>query len=167
MLVGVLALASEAGATEQEWHFGASYGFAMIDFPNGSARYGTGGGLHARYGLNDAFDLTMNASLFGFPSDHRVAPSTSAGISYVIDVSRWIPTVGVTAGVIDLIGLACEEKGPSRCGHLFMPAVGLPATLEFRALPNLPIGVRFEYQFVFLGGPSQQLFVGAYGAWAQ
>jgi hypothetical protein len=166
VLAAALCVPATAEATEKEWHAGASFGFATIDFPRGSARYGFGGGLHARYGLNDAIDFTMNAALYGFPDDHRIAPSTSVGISYVVDVSRWFATVGLTGGVIDLIGVACDA-GPFRCGNLFMPAAGLPITLEFRALPNLPIGVRAEYQLVFLGGPSQQLFVGAYAAFAK
>lgn len=162
----VLALAAPAAATEREWHFGASYGFAMIDFPRGLARYGTGGGAHVRYGITDAIDVDMNLMLYGFPGDDRVAPSTTAGLGYVVDVSRWFATVGLDAGVIDLVGVDCEV-GPQRCGHTLMPAVGLPITLEFRALKELPIGVRFHYQLVFLGGPSQQLFVGAYGAFAK
>ena len=137
-----------------------------IDFPSGSARHGTGGGFHARYGLNDAFDFTMNATLYGFPSDDRIAPGTSVGVSYVVDITRWIPTLGVTAGVVDLIGVACEERA-ARCGHIFMPAIGIPASLEFRVLPELPIGVRFEYQLLLLGGPSQQIFVGLYCAFAK
>ncbi|MBK6518793.1 MAG: hypothetical protein IPG04_32795 [Polyangiaceae bacterium] len=63
----VLALAAPAAATEREWHFGASYGFAMIDFPRGLARYGTGGGAHVRYGITDAIDVDMNLMLYGFP----------------------------------------------------------------------------------------------------
>lgn len=164
--VALFALAAPAGATEREWHVGASYGFAMIDFPRGLARHGTGGGVHARYGITDAIDVNMNAALYGFPGDDRLAPSTSAGLAYVLDVSRWFATVGLDAGVVDLIGVACD-LGPQRCGHTLMPAVGLPVTLELRVLPQLPIGVRFEYQLLFLGGPSQQLFVGAYGAFAR
>ncbi|NUP08491.1 MAG: hypothetical protein HOW73_20775 [Polyangiaceae bacterium] len=167
LIVAALSASTPAFATEHEWHTGGSFGYAMIDFPRGLARNGFGGGFHARYGLTDAIDVTMNASLFGFPTDDRIAPQTTAGISYVVDVSRWFATVGVDAGVMDLIGVASCDELPSRCGHIVMPAVGVPVTLEFRVVPEVPIGVRFEYQLLFLGGPSQAMFVGAYAAFAK
>ncbi len=155
-----------ARATEHEWHLGASGGLAIVDFPRGLARDGFGGGLHARYGLTDAIDFAMNATLFGFPDDTRLSWGTNVAVDYVVDVSRWIPTLGVSFGVVDLVGLGCETD-PYRCGHIFMPAIGLPASLEFRVVPNVPLGIRFEYQFLILGGPSSQMFVGFYGAFAR
>lgn len=163
---GLFALPREAAATEQEWYGGASFGHAQIDFTYGLARYGFGGGLHSRYGLNDAIDLTMNAWLYGFAGDGRIAPGTSAGISYVVDVSRWIPSVGGTVGLVDVIGLSCEQD-PARCRHDLRLALGIPVTFEFRALPDLPLGIRFEYQFLLIGEPSSQLFIGATGAFTR
>jgi len=163
LATSALLLPREALANEHEWYGGASFGYASIDFTHGLARHGIGGGLHSRYGLTDAIDLTFNAWLFGFADDGRIAPGTSAGISYVLDISRWIPSVGGTFGVVDVIGLSCELD-PARCRHDLRLALGIPITFEFRALPELPLGVRFEYQFLFLGEPSGQLFVGATGA---
>lgn len=168
---GPLLLPTAAHATEQEWHIGASTGFAMLDFPRGLARYGFGGGVHARYGLTDAIDFTMNATLYGYPDDARIAPGTSVGIDYVIDVSRWLPTIGVTAGFVDLIGFRCEEA-PIHCGHIPMPAVSVPFSFGYRVTPQLPIGLRLEYQLLPIGllagsGPDQQFFVGVFGAFAR
>lgn len=159
----LIVLPREAEATEHELYGAVSLGHAQIDFTHGLARYGFGAGLHSRYGLNDAIDLTMNAWLYGFASDGRIAPGTSVGISYVVDVSRWIPSVGATVGVVDVIGLSCEQD-PARCRHDVRLALGVPITFEYRVLPDLPIGIRFEYQLLFVGEPSSQLFIGATGA---
>lgn len=158
--------ASVCGAVEREWHVGGSFGYAMLDFPRALPRHGFGGGVNVRYGLNDAIDLTMNASLFGYETDDRIAPATSVGISYVVDISRWIPTIGGTIGFMDLVAFRCDAE-PIRCGHMPILTLGIPATFEFRVVPEVPIGVRFEYQFLFLGTPGTQMFVGVYGAFAK
>lgn len=170
VVAGVCLAPSAAQATEQEWHIGASTGFATLDFPRALARYGFGGGLHARYGLTDVFDFTMNASLYGYPDDARIALGTSAGIDYVIDISRWLPTIGANLGVVDLVGFRCDEA-PVHCGHILMPALGVPFTFAFRVTPHVPLGLRLEYQVLPIGllggsGPDQQFFVGLYGSFA-
>lgn len=170
LAAGALFVPASAHATEREWHFGASTGFATLDFPRALARYGFGGGLHTRYGLTDALDFTMNASLYGYPDDARIALGTSVGIDYVIDISRWLPTIGATAGLVDLVGLRCDEA-PIHCGHILMPALSVPFTFGYRVTPHVPLGVRLEYQILPIGllggaGPDQQFFVGLYGAFA-
>jgi hypothetical protein len=166
-----LALPSEARATEKEWHLGASLGYSSLGFSNGRDENGAGGFLHARYGFTDAFDFTMNASFFGYLDvrQTRFAPATSAGINYVIDISRWLPSVGVTTGVVDVITTRCDD-GLTPCGHSIQPYVGIPASLEYRIEDRYPVGVRFEYQFLLLGQlvspaePSSALFFTAYAA---
>jgi hypothetical protein len=159
------ALPREARATEKEWHLGASLGYSSLGFTHGRNENGTGGFLHARYGFTDAFDFTMNASFFGYVDvqQTRFAPATSAGINYVIDISEWIPSVGFTTGVVDVITIRCDD-GSDPCGHEVYPYVGIPGSLEYRVAGFAPVGLRFEYQFLFPGQPSSALFLTAYAA---
>lgn len=166
-----VAVPREARATEKEWHLGASLGYSSLGFSRGRDENGAGGFLHARYGFTDAFDFTMNASFFGYNDvkQTRFAPATSAGISYVLDISRWLPSLGFTTGVVDVITTRCED-GLTLCGHSLQPYVGIPGSLEYRIADRYPLGVRFEYQFLLLGQivhpaePSSALFVTAYAA---
>jgi hypothetical protein len=166
-----LAMPREARATEKEWHLGASFGYSSLGFSRGRDENGAGAFLHARYGFTDAFDFTMNASFFGYVdlNQTRFAPATSAGINYVIDISRWLPSVGFTTGVVDVITTRCED-GLTLCGHSVQPYVGIPGSLEYRIDDRYPVGVRFEYQFLLLGqilspaDPSSALFFTAYAA---
>jgi hypothetical protein len=166
-----LAAPREARATEKEWHLGASVGYSSLGFSRGRDESGAGGFLHARYGFTDAFDFTMNASFFGYldARQTRFAPATSAGINYVIDISRWLPSVGFTTGVVDVITARCDD-GLTPCGHSVQPYVGIPGSLEYRIEDRYPVGLRFEYQFFLLGQisnpglPSSALFATAYTA---
>lgn len=161
--IAILTAARPASATEQEWHLGATLGYGSLHFARAIPRNGLGGQLLARYGLTDAFDLTMDAGVDGYFEDGRFLLSTAVGGDYVLDVSRWIPTVGVNLGLVDFVTPSCDSY-PDTCGHTLLPAVGLPVSLEYRALPNLPVGVRFQYRFIFLGDPTSQIFVGLYAA---
>jgi hypothetical protein len=166
-----LVVPREARATEKEWHLGASLGYSSLGFSQGRDENGAGGFVHARYGFTDAFDFTMNASFFGYVdlNQTRFAPATSVGINYVIDISRWLPSVGFTTGVVDVITTRCED-GLTLCGHSVQPYVGIPGSLEYRIEDRYPVGVRFEYQFLLLGqilspgDPSSALFFTAYAA---
>lgn len=157
------AVPREARATEKEWHLGTSLGWSSLGFTHGRDENGAGGFLHARYGFTDAFDFTMNASFFGYRDvqQTRFAPATSAGINYVLDISRWLPSVGFTTGVVDVITTRCDD-GSDPCGHELYPYVGVPGSLEYRVADRYPVGIRFEYQFLFLGEPSSALFLTAY-----
>lgn len=166
-----LSLPREVSATEKEWHLGASLGYSSLGFSNGRDENGAGGFLHGRYGFTDAFDFTMNASFFGYVDvkQTRFLPAASAGINYVLDISDWLPSVGFTTGVVDVITTRCDD-GLSLCGHSVQPYVGIPGSLEYRIADRYPLGVRFEYQFLLLGQilspgePSSALFFSAYAA---
>ena len=83
--------------------------------------------------------------------------------------SRWVPSVGFTTGVVDVITTRCDD-GLTPCGHSLQPYVGIPGSLEYRIEDRYPVGVRFEYQFLLLGQlvypsePSSALFLTAYAA---
>ncbi len=164
-LLIVVLPAERALALEHEWHLGASAGYSYLSFDRAPGRNGFGGQIHARYGLTDAIDLSMSAGATNFFEDGRVLLGTSAGLAYVVDITRWIPTVGAHIGVVDILTTRCE-LAPALCYHDIRPSVSVPISLEYRALPSFPVGVRFEGQFILLGEPSASISFGAYGAFA-
>lgn len=167
-LIGAVAMAAprDARAVEHEWHLGVATTYSRLVFDRSPTRNGFGGELLARYGLTDALDLSMSAWAAGFLEDQRLALGTSAGAAYVVDVSRWIPTIGAHVGVIDVVTTRCPEAYPELCTHDVRPMLSVPASLEFRAVDELPLGVRFEYRILLLGEPSSMLSFGVYGAFA-
>jgi hypothetical protein len=166
-LLGALTLAAprEALAVEHEWHLGAAATYSRMVFDRSPTRNGFGGEAIVRYGLTDALDLSMSAWVASFLEDQRLALGTSAGIAYVVDVSRWIPTIAAHVGVVDVATTRCPEAFPELCTHDVRPMLAVPASLEFRAVDELPLGVRFEYRILLLGEPSSMLSFGIYGAY--
>ena len=158
----LVGLADQASADEHEWHVGAAFGASQLSFARAPSRWGMRGEALARYGLSDAVDLTMELGVDGYPTDDRLALSSEVGVGYVVDVSRFIPAIGVALGAVDVIDPRCDWH-PTTCGHTVLPAIAVPASFEFRVADVAPVGVRFEYRLLFLGAPSSQLFVGLYG----
>jgi len=111
----------------------------------------------------------MNAGLFAYEDVHqtRLAPHANVGVGYVIDISKWLPWVGFTTGVVDIVTLRCSDVG-TVCGHHIRPALGLAGGLEYRVPAaerlELPLGIRFEYQFLLPDEPWSALFFTAYAA---
>lgn len=164
--VGVVSLApGRALAVEEEWHLGVNARYAHLVFDRAPGRNGLGGEILARYGLNDAIDLSMSASATGFFEDGRLLLETAAGLAYVVDITRWIPTVGAHVGVVDVMTTRCEDLA-ALCYHDIRPTIGVPISLEYRVTPSFPVGVRFEGQLLLLGEPSSMITIGAYGAFA-
>lgn len=149
-------------------HLGGAFGWAVLDNPAAQgepAHQGFGGAITLRYGLTDAFDLTFAADLQGFPSKGALATGAEVGLTYVIDIMRWIPHVGVDVGFVDVVTLACPDD-PTLCSHAPHPAIGIPAGFEFRIVPEAIVGVRFRYALFFVEPVGSQLFLGAYAAFA-
>ncbi len=87
----------------------------------------------------------------------------------MLDISRWLPSLGLTTRVTDVITTRCDD-GLTPCGHSLQPYVGIPGSLQYRIADRYPVGVRFEYQFLLQGQlvspaePSSALFFTAYAA---
>jgi hypothetical protein len=160
--IATFTTTKRAHATENEWHFGIAYGYSMLVHGEDTL-HGTGGLFHVRYGVTDAFDLTMDAGVAGYPADGLVAPGTTAGIGYVIDVLRWIPHIGLQAGVVDTVTLTCPEAAQA-CGHQVRPVLAIPGGLELRVVGPLVLGAHVRYDFILPDQPSGRLFAGAYAA---
>jgi hypothetical protein len=175
LLVGVaaalaaLAMPRTALATELEWHFGGTFGWSMrsVAQPDDTTVVDQGfeGALAARLGVSDAFDLTLSGGAAYYPEAAVVAPWGAAGVTYVIDVGRWIPHVGVDLGVTDFATVSCADD-PTLCVHDVRFTVGVPAGLEFRIVPEAIVGLRFRYAISVPGPLANQIFLGAYGAFA-
>lgn len=147
--------------------------------------HGAGGLLHFRYGLTDALDLAFDAGVAGFPAQVVVpapdetssdapppepvpipdllVPDTAGGVSYIVDVGRFIPHVGLQLGVADVIVLSCEDD-PTLCTHTIRATIGIPAGFEVRTVGPLVLGAHFRYRFLLGGDPGGSLFAGAYAA---
>jgi hypothetical protein len=146
--------------------------------------HGAGGLVHVRYGLTDALDVAFDAGVSGFPSQVVVASpdpatpdvapepvelpdlmqlDTAAGVSYVVDVGRFIPHIGAQLGVSDVMVLACEAD-PALCTHDIRFAIGIPGGFEVRVAGPLVLGAHVRYRFLLGGDPSGQLFTGLYFA---
>ena len=162
-LVATVLAPSQAQAVEQEWHLGGAANYGLMTFARAPSRNGFGGQLLARYGLNDALDLSLSAAAMSFLEDGRLVFSGAAGVAYVVDVLRWIPTVGAHIGVVDIVTTRCETL-PELCYHDIRPTVGVPISLEYRVLPELPVGARFEPTLLLFGEPSWLLTTSLYGA---
>ena len=91
-------------------------------------------------------------------------------MTYVVDVSRWIPQIGVLFGFDDVWTLACPatdlgngKAGPPLrpCGHDLHPSLVIPGALEFRVTQHVALGAQFRYAFMFVGDVPKQLTIGA------
>jgi hypothetical protein len=182
-LASVLALPSTARATENEWHVGGAFGYGLLVSSLGSI-HGGAADFHLRYGLTDAFDLRFDWGVSGYPAQVVVpapdpaAPEapveavalpdllmadTAAGVSYVLDVGRWIPHLGFQVGVADVMVISCEQD-PAACTHSVHATLGIPGGLEVRAYGPLVLGAHVTYRFLLAGDPGGALFAGGYFA---
>ena len=185
VLAALVFFSTEARATENEWHVGGAFGYEMLVSSFGSI-HGAGGLVHVRYGLTDALDLAFDAGVAGFPAQVVVPspdattdpaapapqaqalpalllPETAAGVSYVIDIGRFIPHIGAQLGVADLVVLSCEAD-PAACTHTVRATIGIPAGFEVRTVGPLVLGAHVRYRFLLAGDPGGSLFAGIYAA---
>jgi hypothetical protein len=153
-----IAAPCRAFATEHQAFAGATVGYAYLD-EHYQWMSGLGMTGEVRYGVNDAIDLEFDASFYQYPTGKQAVPSTSAGLVYIVDVSRFIPQIGATFGVHDLITYSCSEKGARPCGHEVHPSLSIPAAFDVRVTKHLSLGAHFRYSFL-LGSPSSEISIG-------
>jgi len=179
-----LVVPATAHATENEWHVGGAFGYGMLVSSLGPI-HGGAADFQLRYGLTDALDLPFDWRVSGYPSQLLVPEAdpatpgvpppepvqlrdilvadTAAGVSYLLDVGRWMPHVGAQVGVADVMVIACEDD-PAACTHSVHATLGIPGGLEARAYGPLVLGVHVTYRFLLAGDPGGALFTGAYFA---
>ena len=141
VLGATTALAPAARAVEREHQVGAGVGPTFF-VANGKTSFGGGFDAHYTYGLTDAFNLLVEVSwatvaFHGGTDPSHTRPSWVAGgevgASYVFDVLRWVPYVGVLVG-----------GGPVSGGPLgrtkMLPDVVLALGLDYRIDRSWAVG---------------------------
>jgi hypothetical protein len=155
LLLAVLALAfaREAGAVEQEHHFGVDLGLSMLTISDQSTPdVGAGVGLHYTYGITDQFNLIaeVHYSRVAFNAISPLDPPThptnlwnaDVGAAYVLDVLRWVPYFGALGGgyVLD---------GGTIPGNLVLPGAEIVVGCDYLLTPVWSIGVEASEHFLF------------------
>jgi hypothetical protein len=97
--LGLLGAAPAAHAFEREWHLGAAAGVS-----NGQGlKLSPALGVYAAYGLSDVFDLRLELLARGYHVGSEQNPNALSGmlgLTYKLDVLRWVPWAGVYAGYL-------------------------------------------------------------------
>lgn len=147
--LGVLmTLAPRAEAFEKQFHIGASFGYAAL-FGDSTAN-GFGGGLHFAYGLNDYVNLMAEVDATAHPSPGLTIVSSGFGASYIVDVLRWVPWIGLEVGPAALVnfGSVCG----SSCSTAFRLNGAIPFGLDYQVSRSFAIGVEGRFQLLLLNG---------------
>lgn len=107
---------------------------------------GFGGAAHYTYGLTDQFNLAIEASSVvvaadqkqDLPSSPHTRPAMvhtgAAGVSYVLDILRWVPYAQVQGGVCMLTGGTLDRA-------LVLPAVSLGLGLDYQFTRQMAVGI--------------------------
>lgn len=152
-LVALAFAPREARAIERQHHLGLgpALGILVIDGKS-TASTGAGGALHYAYGLTDQWNLTAGVSSVivaldqkqDSPTTPRNRPATvdnaGVGVSYVIDILRWIPWIGIEGGVYRL-------AGGTQGGSLFLPGASAGVGLDYQLNRQLAVGVTGRQHF--------------------
>lgn len=135
-----------AHAFEREWHLGAALGAAG----GKGLSLSPAAGLYAAYGLSDVFDVRLEMTLRGYHLGADRDPhalSTMAGLTYKLDVLRWVPWAGVYVGYLaffDTPYQGCPQCMPVDKGSPFKQrdvALGFGAGLDYAFSRDLGCGV--------------------------
>lgn len=129
-----------AHAFEREWHLGAAVGVAGGKGLSLSPAVGA----YAAYGVSDVFDVRLEMTLRGYElaaAKDPYALSTMAGLTYKLDVLRWVPWAGVYVGYLAFLDTpANESKFKQRD-----VALGLGAGLDYAFSRDLGCGVTVRF----------------------
>jgi hypothetical protein len=151
-LAGV-AFAAPASAVEHELSAGPDLGGAMlVQSGKSTPDIGPAAGLHATYGLSDAFNLLveggwslLSPSTPQGASVPRTLPAWAAnadvGVAYVLDVFQWVPYAGLLVGGYDFAG------GTIGGSKLYLGAA-LALGLDYRVRPHWTVGVAVRQHMV-------------------
>jgi hypothetical protein len=136
----LLCAAGSARAFEREWHLGAGAG---VSNGNGLAM-SPALSAYAAYGISDTFDARVEVTARGYHVGSEQNPnalSTMAGVTYKLDVLRWVPWAGVYAG--HLAFSSDPREGLSFVRHDL--ALGLGLGLDYGFSRNWGAGVTLRF----------------------
>jgi hypothetical protein len=154
-----LAFARGAGAVEGEHQLGVNIGIPMLTISDKSTPdIGAAFGIHYGYGITDQFNLLVEAQYallaLGSPAPamgsttpaSTVDPgqlwSADAGLTYVLDVLRWVPYFGAMAGGYLFQGGALPSA-------VLLPGVEIVVGLDYLVTPRWAVGFEFNEHFLF------------------
>lgn len=154
-IAAIVAVPGTARAIEYQNHVGGGPTLDVLSIDDKSTLdVGGGFGLNYTYGITDQFNL-MAEGAFAIvatsqkqdtPTTPRTRPAeidrVSFGIGYVLDVIRWIPTIGVLAGGYRLAGGTID-------GSLFIPGAALSLGLDYQLSRQWTVGAAVEQHLLF------------------
>ena len=136
-----------ASAIERQHHVGIGAQLAVLSI-EGKSTASVGGGLalHYAYGINDTFNLMVEASsssvareqYLDTPDTPRTFPAGvdhgAFGVGYVIDIFQWVPYLTVMGGTYRLYGGTLTED-------LYLPGLSFGAGLDYQLSRSFAIGI--------------------------
>ncbi len=150
-MVLLVATSSEAEAYERQWQLGAGLGYSLLMTESGtpatpSSLHGAGLNLSVTYGLNDSINLLGQVDVSAHPGGAPVIMSgASIGAAYVLDVLRWVPWVGLTAGGYSVTALdPCVTTNDVSCTS-FRLGLSPVAGLDYQVNRSFSIGATGRY----------------------
>jgi len=153
-----LTWGSTSGAFERQWHAGVDLGLASVTW-NDQMHGGLGGGLHLAYGLTDSYNALVevggstHAPYADQPSLDVMHAAT--GMAYTLDVTRWVPYMGLLVGGYRFHGAELEDAD-YRLG--FQGAVGV----DYRPSRFWALGLQVRYH-TFSDDPLSTHYVTTFG----
>jgi hypothetical protein len=159
-LVLLAASSSEASAYERQWQAGLSAGYTH--FVNGGGNFsvpgslpGFGTSLSLSYGLNDSLNIIGHADMSVHPGAAPVLiGGGGVGMAYVLDVLRWVPWIGLTAGGYAVsVREPCitTEAAPCTTGHFGLSPQG---GVDYQVNRKFSIGAGVRWNLLFFGNPN-------------
>lgn len=144
--VSTFALAANASAVENQHHAGIGAQLAILTIENKStSSVGGGLALHYAYGINDTFNLMVEASSSSVARDQQLdTPETprtfpagvdhgAFGIGYVIDVLQWVPYICALGAVYRVYGGTIPED-------LYLTGISVGAGLDYQLSRSIAVG---------------------------
>jgi hypothetical protein len=145
---------TEAHAIERQHHLGVGPAMGILTVSGKSTvSAGFGGAIHYAYGLNDQWNLSVQASSVivamdqkqDWPNSPRNRPATvdhgAVGVGYVIDILRWVPYVDAHAGLYRLAGGTLDHA-------LFLPGASVGVGLDYQLNRHFAVGVAGREHFM-------------------
>jgi len=145
----------EAQAVERQHHIGLDPSLAMLKVDDKSTvSVGAGLGLHYTYGINDQFNLMVEANVARVAAnqqqDDATTPHTrpadvahaTAGVGYVLDVLQFVPYFGLLVGGYRLSGGTLDSA-------LVLPGAELAVGLDYQLSRHWAIGLAGRQHLLF------------------
>ncbi|MEO6418622.1 MAG: outer membrane beta-barrel protein [Polyangiaceae bacterium] len=150
--LALLLASSSAQAIERQHHFGIGAGLSLLKIDDKpTLDVGGGLGVHYAYGVTDQFNFMVEgtSSLVArnvTETTPTTRPSTveslAFGGSYVLDVLRWVPYVGILAS-----GYAMTGGSLTRTNYL--AGIQVAAGLDYQVTRSIAVGLAIRQHMLF------------------